>query len=279
MAQRRILVIGAHPDDCDIKVGGTAALWVECGHTVCFVSVTNGDAGHHQISGPELAERRKQEAQAAGAVLGVEYLVLDHHDGQLQPTLVNRWEIVRLIREFRPDLVLTHRPNDYHPDHRYTSQLVRDAAYMVTVPPCVPDTPFLEKNPVFGYLSDHFQRPYPFTPDVAVIIDAVHDKVIDALHCHESQVYEWLPFNRGEGDAVPEDEAGRKAFLSRWFNARVEPLTDLCRDRLVRDYGPERAAAACFVEAFEISEYGSPLTDELRSELFPFVTGGRASQG
>lgn len=272
MAQRRILVIGAHPDDCDIKAGGTAAKWVRCGHAVRFVSVTNGDAGHHLMSGAELAETRKQEAKAAGELLGVDYVVLDNHDGQLQPTLENRLQIVRLIREFQPDLVLTHRPNDYHPDHRYTSQMVQDAAYMVTVPPCAPDTPYLRSNPVFGYLSDFFKRPYPFTPDVAVCIDDVHDTVIDLLHCHTSQFYEWLPFNRREPKPVPEDEAGRKRFLAEWFDKRITPLTGMCRDLLVRDYGAERAAAIQFVEAFEISEYGSPLSDELRNELFPFVT-------
>lgn len=274
MKQRRILVIGAHPDDCDIKAGGTAALWNQHGHVVRFVSVTNGDAGHHQMRGEELARRRKQEAQAAAAVLGIEYIVLDHHDGKLQPTLENRLEIVRLIREFQPDLVLTHRPNDYHPDHRYTSQLVQDAAYMVTVPGIEPETPILRTNPIFGYLSDNFTRPYPFTPDVVVSIDSVHDRLIDMLHCHTSQVYEWLPFNRRDEDKVPETEAERREFLTEWYHSRVAGMKAKFEDLLIRDYGKERAFQIQWVEAFEISEYGSPLTEEARRELFPFVDKG-----
>ena len=132
--QNRLLVFGAHPDDCDIKAGGLAALYAQKGHRVKFVSVTNGDAGHHQMGGEPLAKRRNAEAQAAAKVLGIEYELLDNHDGHLEPTLENRFKVIQQIRQFRPDLVMTHRPNDYHPDHRYTSVLVQDAAYMVTVP-------------------------------------------------------------------------------------------------------------------------------------------------
>ena len=177
----RILVFGAHPDDCDIKAGGTAALYQQAGHTVKFVSLTNGESGHQKLSGPELAGIRRAEATAAGKSLGVEYDVLQNRDGYLQPTIEARFEIIKLIRRFEPDLILTHRPNDYHPDHRYTSQLVCDAAYMVTVPPIVPDVPALRENPVIAYLSDHFTRPYPFSPSVVIDIEPVWDRLIDAL--------------------------------------------------------------------------------------------------
>src|SRR5438874_288590 len=155
----RLLIIGAHPDDADYAAGGLAALYRAAGHVVKMVSLTNGDAGHHRQPGPALAERRRREAAAAGAVIGATYDLLDNHDGELLPTLENRCRVIRLIRSFRPDLVLTHRPNDYHPDHRYTSQLVQDAAYMVTVPPVVPEVPHLEKNPVIAYLPDEFEKP------------------------------------------------------------------------------------------------------------------------
>src|SRR5262249_28005121 len=170
MAERplRLLIIGAHPDDADYHAGGTAALYRAAGHIVKMVSLTNGDAGHHLLRGPELARRRKAEAAAAGTVIGADYDVLDNPDGELLPTLENRRQVIRLIRSFRPDLVLTHRPNDYHPDHRYTSQLVQDAAYMVTVPAVAPDTPHLAANPVIAYLPDDFQKPYPFRPSVVV---------------------------------------------------------------------------------------------------------------
>ena len=194
----KIIVFGAHPDDCDIKAGGIAIKYANLGHEVKFVSVTNGDAGHHEIGGVELARRRRAEAQAAGAVAGIEYHVLDNHDGELEPTLENRKKIIRQIRNYTPDLILTHRPNDYHPDHRYTSILVQDSAYMVTVPNICTDTPALSYNPVIAYLSDNFQKPQPFSPDVVIAIDEVIEKKIDMLHCHTSQMYEWLPFKRGQ---------------------------------------------------------------------------------
>src|SRR5262245_57541365 len=192
MADRplRLLIVGAHPDDADFFAGGTAARYRAAGHIVKMVSLTNGDAGHHRLRGPALAERRRAEAAAAGDVIGAAYDVLDNHDGQLLPTLENRFQVIRLIRSFQPDLVLTHRLNDYHPDHRYTSQLVQDAAYMVTVPPICPDTPHLSVDPVIAYMPDQFQKPYPFQPAVAVDVTSVFDQLVAMLHCHQSQFYE-----------------------------------------------------------------------------------------
>src|SRR5580700_3081582 len=114
----RLLIIGAHPDDADYAAGGLAALYRAAGHVVHMVSLTNGDAGHHLQAGPELARRRRREAASAGDVIGATYEVNDNHDGELLPTLDNRCQVIRLMRNLRPDLVLTHRPNDYHPDHR-----------------------------------------------------------------------------------------------------------------------------------------------------------------
>jgi LmbE family N-acetylglucosaminyl deacetylase len=130
----RLLILGAHPDDAEFHAGGLAAIYRRLGHVVKMVALTNGDAGHHQMHGPELAARRRQEAAAAGAVIGAEYVAWDHHDGFLQPTIELRLEVIRELRRFRPDLVLTHRPDDYHPDHRAVGNVVRDASYMVTVP-------------------------------------------------------------------------------------------------------------------------------------------------
>lgn len=267
----RILVLGAHPDDCDVKAGGCAALWKNAGHNVCFVSVTDGRSGHHKKSGDELVAIRRREAETAGRVLGIEYRVLDNPDGGLTPSLEARGQIIGLIREFRPDLVLTHRPNDYHPDHRYTSQLVCDAAYMVTVPPVVPDVPALDYNPIVAYLSDNFTRPYPFTPTVVVDVEPVFDRVVDMLDCHRSQFYEWLAFNHKYEDDLPADDAGRRAFLADWFRRRIEPLADRHRDLVIATYGEERGRKIRYIEAFEPCEYGSPLTEEAARRLFPFV--------
>ncbi len=266
----RILAIGAHPDDCDFAMGGTAALYARQGHQVQFVSLANGDAGHHEIGGAELARRRRAETLAAAATIGIRYAVLDLHDGELEPTLANRRLVIALIREFRPDLVLTHRPNDYHPDHRYTSVLVQDAAYMVTVPGVVALTPHLRTNPVMAYFSDRFRKPSPFTADVVVAIDEVAEQKVDLLHCHESQVYEWLPYNGQYLHEVPADAAARRAWLRRHLEGRLREDADQYRARLAELYGPQRGAAVQYAEAFEGCEYGSPLTGENIPRLFPF---------
>ncbi len=177
----RIIAFGAHPDDCEIKAGGVGMKWAKQGHHVKFVSVTNGDIGHWRSAGGPLSQRRLKEVQKAAEMFGVTTQVLDIHDGELMPTLENRRIITRLIREWNADIVLAPRPNDYHPDHRYTGVLVQDAAYMVTVPFFCPDVPYLRKNPVFIYYSDRFQRPNPLRPDVVVDIDEVAETKLDAL--------------------------------------------------------------------------------------------------
>jgi LmbE family N-acetylglucosaminyl deacetylase len=197
----RIIAIGAHPDDCDIRAGGVAAKWAALGHKVRFVAVTNGDAGHMSEGGGQLAMRRRKEAEESARRLGIEYVVLDNHDGELLPDLRVREQLIRQIRQWQADLVLAPRPNDYHPDHRYTGVLVQDAAFMVTVPNVTPDTPALRKNPVFMYFEDGFQKPAPFRPDVAIPIDDVIDRKVDALDAHVSQMYEWLPWH--DGNARP----------------------------------------------------------------------------
>src|SRR5947208_8214570 len=203
----RVIAFGAHPDDCDIRAAGTAALFAKMGHAVKFISVTNGDVGHHEIHGPALAKRRLAEAKESARRLGIEYEVLNNHDGELLPTLDVRKEIIRQIRRWNADIVLAPRPNDYHPDHRYTGVLVQDAAYMVVVPHLVPEVPAIRKNPVFLYYEDNFQRPTPFRPDIAVSIDSSVDKKIDALDSHVSHFYEWLPGVAGHLAAVPKDPA------------------------------------------------------------------------
>jgi LmbE family N-acetylglucosaminyl deacetylase len=267
----RLLIIGAHPDDADYSAGGTAALYRAAGHVVKMVSLTNGDAGHQTLRGRELADRRRAEARAAGAVIGADYDVLDQPDGQLLPTLENRAQVIRLIRTFRPDLVLTHRPNDYHPDHRYTGQLVQDAAYMVTVPALVPDAPHLARDPVVAYLPDEFEKPYPFQPAVVVDVGGVIEKIAAMLDCHRSQFYEWLPYNGGYSDEVPRDDAARKHWLLGKVRDRLHKQTERFRDLILRTYGPQRGAAVEYVEAFEACEYGAPLDTAAMKRLFPFV--------
>jgi LmbE family N-acetylglucosaminyl deacetylase len=264
----RIIAFGAHPDDCDIRAAGTAALFAKMGYAVKFVSVTNGDAGHQTMSGAALAKRRLGEAKESARRLGIEYEVLNNHDGELLPTLEVRKEIIRQIRRWNADVVLAPRPNDYHPDHRYTGVLVQDAAYMVVVPNVTPEVPALRKNPVFLYYEDNFQRPNPFRPDIAVAIDDVVDRKTDALDSHVSQFYEWLPWVDGKLDEVPKDPVERKAWLKR---TRNHPPNPAVRESLVKWYGPEKGNAAKFYEAFEICEYGARPDEARIRELFPML--------
>ncbi len=262
-----VIIIGAHPDDPD-EVGGTAYKWAQMGHDVLMVSLTNGDAGHQSLDSETLAKVRREEARRAGEVIGVKYITLDNHDGQLMPTYENRLQVIKLIREHQADIVIFHRPYDYHPDHRYTGTLVLDAAYMVTVPKILPEVRHLDKNPVFLYTADDFVHPEPFIPDVCVAIDDVIEKKIDMYHQHTSQMYEWLPFNRGQLDQVPATEKERRAWLGETWSRRsnAEPY----REILIEHYGSEKGSAVKYCEAFQDSGYGTRLTKENIKKYFPF---------
>ena len=269
----RIVVFGAHPDDAEFKAGGTAAKWAKLGHHVKLCSVTNGDIGHWQMAGGPLAQRRTAEAAAVAKKLGVTSQVLDLHDGELEPTLENRRLITKVIREWKADIVIAHRPWDYHPDHRYVGILVQDAAFMVTVPFFCPDTPALKKNPVFLYSSDSFQKPYPFRPDVAVAIDDVFELKIEAIHELESQVYEGgasgsEEFVRNVPPAA--DVAGRKAWLKQRWHERHARETERFRSLLTELYGDEKGKKVQYTEAFELCEYGRRPTPAELKQLFPF---------
>jgi len=263
-----IIIIGAHPDDPD-KVGGCAYKWTQAGHNVMMVSVTNGDAGHQSIKAAELAKIRREEARKAGEVIGIKYITLDNHDGQLMPTYENRLQIIRVIREHNADLVIFPRPYDYHPDHRYTGVLVLDAAYMVTVPTVLPEVPHLKRNPMFLFMSDGFIHPEPFNADVAIDIDDVIEKKMDMYHQHTSQMYEWLPYNRGNLDQVPSGEKERRAWLgeTRKGGSDATPY----RTKLIELYGMEKGSTVKYCEAFQDSGYGVKLTKENIKTYFPFL--------
>ena len=260
-----VVVLGAHPDDADSKVGGTAILLAKAGHKVLFVSITNGQAGHHILKGKELAATRKKEAAEAGKRFGVEYLVLDNPDGELIPSLEARSQVIKVIREWNADYVIGHRPNDYHPDHRNSSVLMQDAAYMVIVPNVVPTVSPLKKNPVFLYMEDRFQKPQPFHPDICVDISKVYEQKIYAMAAHESQYFEWLPWTNGLLETVPKDPQERL----KWLGAqRILTMTNEKKDRLVKWFGEGKANQINQAEAFEICEYGRRPSEEELRELF-----------
>ncbi len=267
----RVIAFGAHPDDCEIRVGGTAALWAKKGHQVKFVSMTNGDIGHWSMAGGPLALRRKAEVLEAAKILGITTEVMDIHDGELMPTLENRRLMTRLIREWGADIVIGHRPNDYHPDHRYVGVLMQDTAFMVTVPFWCPDVPPLKRNPVFLFMEDNFQRPTPFRPDIVVAIDEVIEQKLDALVVIESQFVEGGAL--GSAERAPKTEAEREARrreVRENFRARFARTADRFRDRLIAIYGEEIGSKVRYAEAFEICEYGRQPTEEEIRQLFPF---------
>lgn len=267
----RIIAFGAHPDDCDSKFGGTAALYAKLGHKVKFVALTNGDAGHQNMGGGVLGKRRREEAKNAGKILGVEYDVLDNHDAELIPTLQVRHQVIRKIREWNADIVLGLRPNDYHPDHRNAGILVQDAAYLVIVPNVTPDTPPLEKNPIFLYMQDGFQKPYPFSKDIAVVIDDVLDQKQRAFAAHESQVFEWMPWTMGMKESeIPKDKAARMEWMKKVY-LKEKKMDEKGLQALKKWYPNVDTSKTKHVEFFEICEYGKQPTDEEIKYFFPML--------
>lgn len=265
------MIIAAHPDDAEIKAGGLIRKYTLEGHQVWILVTTNGDAGHQNMSGMELAERRKDESEKSCRISKAHLEIMHYSDGHLYATRAFRDELITRIRHFAPDLVLTHRPNDYHPDHRYTSIAVQDASYLLTVPAVLSDVPHLHRMPVIGYLEDTFQKPNPFTPDVVVLIDDTIDSKVEMLDCHVSQLYEWLPYNRGIEREVPRGGVERKAWIAEQVREWARETADRFRRILERIYGKGKAAEIEYAEAFEICEYGLALNRENRDRLFPFL--------
>jgi len=265
----RLLILGAHPDDAEYHAGGLASIYCQAGHAVKMVSLTDGSAGHHERPRAELAAVRREEAAAAARVIGATYEVWDFPDGELMPTLEVRHRVIREIRTFAPDLVLTHRAYDYHPDHRAAGQAVQDASFLVRVPHVVPDAPPLRADPVVACLPDLFTRPCPMVADVVLDITEHAHRVVAMLACHRSQVFEWLPYLDGTTDRVPQDATERRAWLRAWYAVCVRPRADRFRQELIAAYGEARAQAIEFAEVYEISQYGAQPDRQTLQRLFP----------
>ena len=271
MKKLHVMAIGAHPDDCDFCFGGTALKFIAQGHKVMFLSMTNGCSGHREAPGPALAARRYNETQAVAKLTGIEYKMTDIPDGSLTTELRYRDVLMREIRAFKPDLVFTHRPNDYHPDHRSTGTLVMDCSYLVIVPHVVPDSPPLKKAPGIFYFHDDFSFPGPFVPDMVVSIDEVIDQKAAMLDCHASQVYEWLPFAGNYLKEVPpeDDPMGRLTWLKEQIKSMEPEVSGKYREILDRRYGKENGEKVRRCEAFQLSEYGAKIKYEELETLFP----------
>lgn len=256
MKSYRFLVIGAHPDDSDLLAGGLAMKMLRKGHEVFFLSATDGSAGHHAMSREELLACRAGGSARAGEVLGLTYETLPIPDGELTADLSHRSMLMKRIREIAPDVILTHRTCDYHPDHRACGQLVMDCSYLVGVPLVCPETPALRKAPVILSLWDRFQNPMPFRADLCVPIDDVVERKIEATLCHVSQFYEWLPWVGHQEDVLSAQTFAEKTErLHKRLHERFSMPAKLYADKL-----PEGTK---YAEAFEWNEYGGELTDEL----------------
>jgi LmbE family N-acetylglucosaminyl deacetylase len=268
-AGKRFLVFGAHPDDADLMFGGTALRLIAAGHKVKFVSCCNGNCGHFSMNPEGLAAHRYSETQASAKIVGLEeYQVLDNSDCCLEASLANRKQIVKIVREFKPDVVISHRIYDYMADHRAAAQLVQDSSYLVTVPMFCPEYAVPQINPIYMFSYDAFKKPCPFSPDIAVAIDDVLERKLEMLNCHESQFYEWLPYNQGRLEDVPEIWDERKKYLTDgWIKPKLTQ-EGIVKEKLKSRYG-EKASTIKYAETFELSEYGrQPEVEEL-NELFP----------
>ena len=265
----RLLILGAHPDDAEFHGGGIASLYRQLDRPVKLISVTDGSAGHHQRTRQELVPLRRSEAARAGEVIGAAYETWDFPDGALEATLDVRHRIIQEIREFQPDLVLTHRTCDYHPDHRAVGQCVQDASYMVTVPHVFPDVPALRRDPVVAYLPDLFRRPSPMRADVILDISDQMDTIAKMLACHRSQLFEWLAYHDGVLDTVPENESEKLAWVRAWVEPHILRRAERFLEDLVTRFGQVEGSATQFIEFFEISEYASQPDQQRLRELFP----------
>ena len=289
--QLRVMMIGAHPDDSEFRCGGIALKYSQAGHKVKFLAMVDGRGGHHSMTPEETITRRKKETEAVAKLAGIEYTVWDIPDCELIADLETRKRLVREIRNFNPDILFCCRPYDYHTDHRNCSLLVQDASYLLIVPHFCPDTPPMKKTPVILHTYDSFKNP-PFEADIVIDIDDVEDKKIELLACHVSQVFEWLPYTKGELDLVPEDPQARLEWLhqprlprdgstpegfclsknmggaSGEYREGIQAM--LFRDKLIERYGEEKGKSVLFAEAYAVCEYGAPLTKEVEQVLIPF---------
>lgn len=280
----KILAIGAHQDDNEFRVGGMARKWVKAGYEVRFLSMCNGCGGHHQMTPEETSARRAKESAAVAEFLGIRYDIWDIDDCTLMPDLPTRERLIRYVREFAPDLIIAHRPNDYHADHRASGQLVQDASYILTVPHTCPDVPAMRRMPVIVYNEDRFKNPN-FNATYVVDLDSEIDAKLHIAHLNESQVYEWLPYN--DEETVPEGEEARFAWLKgmeitsdttdeevvaakRGYAVRFAKTAARFRSELIEKYGYERGSKVRFAEAFELCEYGTLPDKDLENALFGF---------
>jgi Uncharacterized proteins, LmbE homologs len=265
---KRVIVICAHPDDAELTSAGTCILLSRMGYKVKYVSLTNGNKGHYKGTKDEIAIRRYNEVQEVKRRMNCEYEILNNEDGELESTLKNRMDVIRLIREWEADIVITHPPYDYHPDHRHTSLLVQDAAFLVNVPKLLPEVPALEQSPLFLYTKGRYVNPQKPLSDIVVDITPVVREKAHVIDAHVSQIYEWLPWINRSNDTIPRTQEGKIEYVLREYVLKRGEIKEKDKPVIEEWYG-DKAKEVKTIEAFEICEFGRTVDDEDVRELFP----------
>ena len=182
-----ILAIGAHPDDIEILCAGTLARYAEVRHTVTMAVFTDGSMGDAHLPPAELARIRHKEARAAAAVIGARLLWPGITDEHVFANEAQRRVMIDLLRDADPDVILTHSPNDYHPDHRHVSQLVFDSYFQKGLPHILKQTrPACRFGQTQLYYMDNIGG-LDFRPTEYVDITATMATKRKMLACHQSQ--------------------------------------------------------------------------------------------
>lgn len=203
----RVLAVGAHPDDLEILCGGTLARFVREGHEVVMCHAAKGDKGSFVHTSEEIARIRGAEARRAAEVAGAQYATLGFSDGEINAADVEQQHaVVELVREVRPDLILTHSPGDYHSDHNETSRLVFDCSFHATLPLYVTDRPHGDTVAPIYYTETI--AGVGFDPTEYVDVTDVIDVKAAMLEAHESQLT-WLRDHDGV-DIVEQMKAGAR---------------------------------------------------------------------
>ena len=187
-----ILAIGAHPDDVETMCAGTLAKYASQGHKIFIATATSGNIGSARHSMEEIARIRKQEAANSAALIGAEYICLDYDDEMFYETKEVRLAFINLVRHCKADVIFTHNPHDYNPDHELTSKIINDIAVMIPVAKIeTPNKPY-DKIPIIAYFEP--VNGLGFVPTEYVDITDYMDKKMEMCLCHQSQI-SWMQDN------------------------------------------------------------------------------------
>jgi len=255
----RVMMIFAHPDEGEVYTGGTTALYTQMGHTVKFMSLTNGDAGHWEEKPEVLAKRRYQEAMNSKKILNLEdYEVLDYHDQGLKNTKEAQAKVIKSIEAFKPDVVFTYYPaQGGHTDNMTAGYIVRDAVKDLK----------MAKLPVFFYVRDYHTCTFSYIPAFAFSIDKVWEKKLEACGAHRTQVAEAIPHDMGILEEVKKNPELQKSLINdnTYAFSKVFPTYLYALEKW---YGTEAASKIKYAEAFETAEFGRQITQE---EVFTYL--------